>query len=176
MGYRKWLRLRFPGLHLPGWRQLFGLCDTGGKGLEQQLHTPHAIDQGVVNFHVDCDAPVLQPLDQMHAPQGILPVEMAVMQPGYHCQKFPDAPRIRKRGVGKVMVQIEFFVLTPVMHTPALHQAPIEWRDGSGGLPQPGSQFLSKVLAGPCRGLQKHQNTDMQRLPPAFQTQEGVIQ
>lgn len=100
---------------------------------------------------------------------------MTSVKTGNHGQQFTDPAGRRQRQVNEMVRQVEVTVFAPVVQAVAANQPPVEGRRRPGGLAQLLRELRREFPARAGGRLEKHEHAHVQRLPAAFQPQEGIV-
>ena len=132
----------------------------------------------MVHLGVNREATVVEPLDQVHLPQGAVPVQRGAVQPGSELQEFADASGGGQCGAAHVVVHVDVVV-----------EGPCDVRDraqgGRGALAEGRCQFLAgahglegfpgELRSGVGRRGEQLQPGHVQRVLTGLGEQEGRV-
>ena len=151
------------------------LVGIGGQDPLQQPHRGDAVHQRVVHLGVHRDAPVTQPLDQVHLPQRPLQGQPGAVQPAAQLEQLADPAGLRERAVPEVVLQVEVLVLGPEPLAGRGHRAVRALEEQRSRL-LVGQHLLVEVLdevpSRPLGLVEQLEAADVHRLAPALREQE----
>jgi hypothetical protein len=122
-----------------------------GHRFHEHPDAGHAVDDGVMDLHVGGDAPVLETLDQIDAPQRIGAIQVRAVHARHHRQQLADASGLRQRHVHEVMRQIEVGIVFPVEDAQARQRPAIEGRGDRAGFGELGGELRCEIRRRSCR-------------------------
>ena len=123
---------------------------VGRERAEDQAHPADAVDQRVVDLHVDREAVALEPLDQVNLPEGPVQVELVAVQAGDEDAELALSARVRQGRVADVVVEVDVALLAHERRLRAqergLRQAQVPWRRDALGVPHAVELLLQVVV------------------------------